>query len=73
MHRCSATMAKFSKITPYRFFEGEAENDEFGRVNESGQCHKDEIAFAYKQEKSFITSSIKDLLHVYDTMRHILR
>ena len=72
-HQCSAPMAKFSEIIPYPFMDEETVSDEFGIVRESGQRTKDEIAFAYKQEKSFVTGSIKDLLPLYDTMRHILR
>jgi hypothetical protein len=67
---CTASMAKFSEIISYQFFE--EEHDDSGRAHETGR-HKDEITFAYEQEKSFVTSSIKDLLPVYDTMRHILR
>nr|XP_040243746.1 lysine-rich arabinogalactan protein 19-like [Aegilops tauschii subsp. strangulata] len=66
-------MAKFSEIIPYPFIDEEAASDEFARFHESGQCTKDEIAFDYKQEKSFVTGSIKDLVPLYDTMRHILR
>lgn len=72
-HRCSAPMEKFFEIIPYPFMDVEAVSDEFGIVRENGQCTKDEIAFAYKQEKSFVTGSIEDLLPLYDTMRHIMR
>src|SRR3954467_3015763 len=66
----SAPFAKFAEIIPYQFF-GEHHPD-FERVSEIGR-DKDEIAFAYKQEKSFVTGSIKDLLPTYDTLRLILR
>src|ERR1041384_7063625 len=66
---CSAPFSKFSETIPYKFF-GEPHPD-FERVSETGR-DKDEIAFAYKQEKSFVTGSIKDLLPTYDTLRHIL-
>ena len=67
---CSAPFAQFAEIVPYQFF-GEPHPD-FERVSETGR-DKDEIAFSYKQEKSFVTGSIKDLLPTYDTLRHILR
>ena len=60
-HRCSAPMAKFSEIIPYPFIDEEVASDEFGKVRESGQRTKDEIAFAYKQEKLFVTSTSKTL------------
>src|SRR3954465_10436310 len=67
---CSAPFAKFAEIIPYQFYT--EPHPDFERVSETGS-EKDEIAFAYKQEKSFVTGSIKDLLPTYDTMRHILR
>src|SRR4051812_11096172 len=67
---CSAPFSKFSEIIPYQFFV--EPYPDFERVSETGR-DKDEIAFAYKQEKSFVTSSIKDLLPTYDTLHHILR
>ena len=67
---CSAPFAKFAEIIPYQFYT--QPHTDFERVFETGR-DKDEIAFAYKQEKSFVTSSIKDLLPTYDTLRHILR
>jgi hypothetical protein len=38
-----------------------------------GMRNKDEIAFAYRQDRAFTTGSIKDLVPVYDTLHHILR
>ena len=49
-----------------------APHPNFDRISETGR-DKDEIAFSYKQEKSFVTGSIKDLVPTYDTLRHILR
>jgi hypothetical protein len=67
---CYASFSKFSEIIPYQFFA--EPHPDFERVSETGR-DKDEIAFAYRQEKSFVTGSIKDLLPTYDTLRHILR
>src|SRR3954467_8018212 len=67
---CSAPFAKFAEIIPYQFYT--ELHPDFERVSETGR-DKDEIAFAYKQEKSFVIGSIKDLLPTYDTPRHILR
>ena len=67
---CSAPFSKFAEIIPYQFYT--VPHPDFERVSETGR-DKDEIAFAYKQEKSFVTGSIKDLLPTYDTLRHILR
>src|SRR3954470_14894383 len=67
---CSPPFSKFSEIIPYQFFV--EPHPDFERVSKTGR-NKDEIAFAYKQEKSFVTGSIKDLLPTYDTLRHILR
>jgi hypothetical protein len=70
-HQCHASMAKFAEILPYQFFE--EENEEFGRVRDIGMRSKDEIAFAYREDRAFTTGSIKDLVPVYDTLHHILR
>ena len=67
---CSAPFSKFSEIIPYLFFV--EPHPYFERVSKTGR-DKDEIEFAYKQEKSFVTGSIKDLLPTYDTLCHILR
>src|ERR1044072_441795 len=67
---CFAPFSKFSEIIPYQFFD--EPHPDFERVSETRR-DKDEIDFAYKQEKSFVTGSIKDLLPTYDTLRHILR
>lgn len=66
----ATTMAPFSEIIPYQFFA--EDHDDYGHPRESGR-NKDEIAFAYIHEKSFVTGSIKDLLPTFDTMCHILR
>src|SRR3954470_23287658 len=65
----SASFSKFFEIIPYHFFA--EPHPDFERVSETGR-DKDEIAFAYKQEKYFVTGSIKDLLPTYDTLHHIL-
>lgn len=61
---------KFTEIIPYEFFtEAHPDYAQLSKVD----LTKDVIAFAYKQERSFVSASIKGLLLVYDTMCHILR